>query len=71
MFPVDGWPAREIVGVELELSLPVEFKFPEFVAMVGGLAAGTRRAGESNVNDPEAPRRGLLCMLPRGFDMPL
>ena len=56
------------MGVELALSVP-NVLFPEFAVTVGGLAAGTSRAGESKVKDPEAPRRGLVCILPRGFDI--
>ena len=35
----------------------------------GAVAAGTRRAGESKENVPEAPSKGFLDMFPRDFDI--
>ena len=46
-------------------------KLPSFTdgCNTGLLAAGTRSAGESRLNVPDAPSKGLLLILERGFDI--
>ena len=64
-FSVEGW----VAGPDTEYDV-----FDELLSFTDGcnavlLAAGTRSAGESRLNVPDAPSKGLLLILARDFDI--
>ena len=64
-FSVGGWIAAPDTVFDV---------FDELPSFTGGcstglLAAGTRSAGESRLNVPDAPSKGLLLILERDFDI--
>ena len=69
-FPVVSGYTLELGAVCVELlRLGILALLTQDVFIVCGVAAGTRRAGESKLKDPDAPSKGLLCILPRAFDI--
>ena len=64
-FSVGGWTAAP------DTVLDVFDELPSFTdgCNTGLLAAGTRSAGESRLNVPDAPSKGLLLILERDFDI--
>ena len=70
IFSVCGLVVTLDVGVKFRLRVPILASgLFTVVFKDGDVAAGTRRAGESRLNVPEAPSKGLLYALPRGFDI--
>ena len=64
-FSVGGWIAAPDTVLDV---------FDELPSLTDGcntglLAAGTRSAGESRLDVPDAPSKGLLLILERGFDI--
>ena len=64
-FCVGGWIAAP------DTVFDVFDKLPSFTdgCNTGLFAAGTRSAGESRLNVPDAPSKGLLLILERDFDI--
>ena len=64
-FSVGGWIAAP------DTKYDVFDELPSFTdgCNTGLLAAGTRSAGESRLNVPDAPSKGLLLILERDFDI--